>query len=87
MPIDRVRALIRDVPDFPQAGIMFKDITPVLADAGAFQDVLDAMEARLRGRGFDRVVAILDWRFDSWREGGLQQEVGQVLEELAALER
>jgi adenine phosphoribosyltransferase len=58
MPIDRVRALIRDVPDFPQAGIVFKDITPVLADAGAFQDVLDAMEARLRRRGFDRVVAI-----------------------------
>ncbi|HEY6853784.1 MAG TPA: adenine phosphoribosyltransferase [Gemmatimonadales bacterium] len=58
MPIDRIRALIRDVPDFPQAGIVFKDITPVLADAGAFQDVLDAMEARLRGRGFDRVVAI-----------------------------
>ncbi|HEY6912685.1 MAG TPA: adenine phosphoribosyltransferase [Myxococcales bacterium] len=58
MPIDRIRALIRDVPDFPQAGIVFKDITPVLADAGAFQDVLDAMEALLRGRGFDRVVAI-----------------------------
>jgi adenine phosphoribosyltransferase len=58
MPIDRVRALIRDVPDFPQAGIVFKDITPVLADARAFQEVLDAMEERLRGRGFDRVVAI-----------------------------
>jgi adenine phosphoribosyltransferase len=58
MPIDRVRALIRDVPDFPQAGIVFKDITPVLADARAFQEVLDAMEERLRDRGFDRVVAI-----------------------------
>ncbi len=52
------RSLIRDVPDFPQPGILFKDITPVLADAKAFQDVLDAMEERLRGRQFDRIVAI-----------------------------
>jgi len=36
---------------------------------------------------FDRVVAILDWRFDSWREGSLEQQVGEVLEELAARER
>ncbi|MCA1827255.1 MAG: adenine phosphoribosyltransferase [Myxococcales bacterium] len=56
--LDLVRQLIRDVPDFPQPGILFKDITPVLADAKAFQAVLDAMEERLRGRGFDRIVAI-----------------------------
>ena len=36
---------------------------------------------------FDRVVAILDWRFDSWREGILKQQVGEVLEELVARER
>ncbi len=58
MSIERVRSLIRDVPDFPQPGIVFKDITPVLGDAKAFQSVLDQMEERLRGRGFDRVVAI-----------------------------
>jgi adenine phosphoribosyltransferase len=56
--LDRVRQLIRDVPDFPQPGIVFKDITPVLADAEAFQSVLDALEERLRGRGVDRIVAI-----------------------------
>ncbi|HYY52283.1 MAG TPA: adenine phosphoribosyltransferase [Myxococcales bacterium] len=54
----QVRALIRDVPDFPQPGILFKDITPVLGDPKAFQTVLDDMEERLRGRGFDRIVAI-----------------------------
>ena len=54
----QVRALIRDVPDFPQLGILFKDITPVLGDPKAFQTVLDDMEERLRGRGFDRIVAI-----------------------------
>jgi adenine phosphoribosyltransferase len=56
--LDEARSLIRDVPDFPQAGILFKDITPVLGHAKALQAVLDAMEERLRGRGFDRVVAI-----------------------------
>ena len=56
--MDYVRSLIRDVPDFPQPGILFKDITPVLADAKAFRAVLDAMEERLRGKAFDRIVAI-----------------------------
>src|SRR5437016_11436074 len=56
--LDLVRQLIRDIPDFPQPGILFKDITPVLADAKAFQVVMDAMEERLRGRSFDRIVAI-----------------------------
>src|SRR2546430_9792191 len=56
--LDLVRQLIRDIPDFPQPGILFKDITPVLADAKAFRAVMDALEERLRGRGFDRIVAI-----------------------------
>jgi len=56
--LDQVRTLIRDVPDFPQPGILFKDITPVIGDPVAFQSVLDAMEERLRGRGFHRIVAI-----------------------------
>ena len=37
--LDRVKALIRDVPDFPQEGIVFKDITPLLADPIAFSTV------------------------------------------------
>ncbi len=56
--LDYARQLIRDVPDFPQPGILFKDITPVLADAGAYQSVLLALEERLRGRGVNRIVAI-----------------------------
>jgi adenine phosphoribosyltransferase len=39
----RVRAALRDVPDFPKPGIVFKDITPVLADAALFADVAAAM--------------------------------------------
>jgi adenine phosphoribosyltransferase len=36
-------SLVRDVPDYPTAGIVFKDITPVLADAAAFASVVDAL--------------------------------------------
>src|SRR3989304_2681856 len=41
--MDDLRALIRDVPDFPKPGIIFKDITPLLGDADAFDPVLEAM--------------------------------------------
>ncbi|TMA18703.1 MAG: adenine phosphoribosyltransferase [Deltaproteobacteria bacterium] len=56
--LDQVRALIRDVPDFPQPGILFKDLTPVLGDPAAFRAVIDELSARLRGKGFHRIVAI-----------------------------
>ncbi len=52
------RALIRDVPDFPKPGILFKDITPVLADAAAFAAMIDALAAPWRGQGLDAVVGI-----------------------------
>jgi adenine phosphoribosyltransferase len=57
-PMDAVRARVRDVPDFPQRGIVFKDITPVLADAALFRQVVDAFTARWRGEKIDRVVGI-----------------------------
>jgi adenine phosphoribosyltransferase len=56
--IDQVRALVRDVPDFPQPGILFKDLTPVLGDAAAYRAVIDELDGRLRGKGFQRIVAI-----------------------------
>jgi adenine phosphoribosyltransferase len=58
MSLDRARSLIRDVPDFPQPGILFKDITPILGDPAAFQAVLGGLEAKLEGRGFNRIIAI-----------------------------
>jgi adenine phosphoribosyltransferase len=44
-PLARVAALIRDVPDFPEPGVVFRDITPVLADGEAFTDVAVALAA------------------------------------------
>ena len=56
--MDEVRARIRDVPDFPKKGIVFKDITPVLADAGLFRRVVDAFVERWRGQRVAKVVGI-----------------------------
>ena len=40
---EEIRRLVRDVPDFPRAGVGFKDLTPVLADASAYSSVVDWM--------------------------------------------
>ncbi|CAN5848088.1 adenine phosphoribosyltransferase [soil metagenome] len=54
----RVAAALRDVPDFPKPGIVFKDITPVLADPRLFQAVIDHFAERYRGQGIDVVAGI-----------------------------
>ena len=51
-------ALIRDVPDFPKPGILFKDITPLLADADGFAAAVEAMAVPWRGVALDAVVGI-----------------------------
>jgi adenine phosphoribosyltransferase len=56
--LDRVKALIRDVPDFPQKGIVFKDITPLLADPIAFSTVIDLIVVHFGRGNVDKVVGI-----------------------------
>ena len=56
-PADLQRA-IRNVPDFPQAGIQFKDITPVLADARLFAGCVDLLTADFQPGSVDAVVGI-----------------------------
>ena len=51
-------SLVRAIPDFPKPGILFKDITPVLADADAFAAVVAEMAAPWRGERLDAVVGI-----------------------------
>ena len=53
-----IRGLIRDVPDFPKPGIVFRDITPALGDAAAFQGMIAAMAEPFRDARIDRVVGI-----------------------------
>lgn len=56
--MERVKALIRDVPDFPKKGIVFKDITPVLADGAAFLQVVKALAEPFRELKFRKVVGM-----------------------------
>ena len=53
-----VKQLIRDIPDFPAQGIMFRDITPVLQDAKAFREVIDAMCETVSDMNPDVIVGI-----------------------------
>jgi adenine phosphoribosyltransferase len=52
-----LKSLVRDIPDFPKPGIVYRDITPVLADAAALHWVVDRFAERYRGR-VDAVVGI-----------------------------
>jgi len=53
-----LRARVRDVPDWPKPGIVFKDITPLLADHAAFSAAVEALTAPHRGAGIDIVAGI-----------------------------
>jgi adenine phosphoribosyltransferase len=56
--LDRAKQLIRDIPDFPQQGIVFKDITPLLADENAFSSVIDLIVVHYGRGNIDKVVGI-----------------------------
>jgi adenine phosphoribosyltransferase len=55
---EQLKALVRDVPDFPQPGIVFKDITPLLADELAFSTVIDLIVVHFGRGNVDKVVGI-----------------------------
>lgn len=57
-PLQRAKALIRDIPDFPKPGIVFKDITPMLASPEAFAAVTEAMALPYLESRITHVVAI-----------------------------
>lgn len=56
--VESLRAAIRDVPDFPKKGIIFKDITPVLADPVLFRASIDLFLERCRTSQIDKIVGI-----------------------------
>lgn len=55
---DELRGAIRDVPDFPKPGIVFKDITPILCDGALFRQAIDLFLERCRGMEIDKIVCI-----------------------------
>ena len=52
------RSLIREVPDFPSPGILFRDITPLLADPQALNEVVELLVERYRNAGIQKIVGI-----------------------------
>lgn len=57
MSTDNLKSLIRDVPDFPKKGIVFKDITPLLHDPQGFRTAVDRLSSHYLGRDVSLVVA------------------------------
>lgn len=52
------RKIIRNIPDFPQKGIIFRDIAPLLEDKKAFKAAIDQIIKKLKGKKIDKVVGI-----------------------------
>ena len=58
MVSDELRQRIRDIPDFPKTGILFRDITPLLSDGRAFRQAIDSIGERYLNRKVDVVVGV-----------------------------
>ena len=56
--MDTVKQIVRDIPDFPKKGIVFKDITPLLADADAFKKTINTLKERYSEKQIDKVVGV-----------------------------
>lgn len=55
---EKLKGIIRDIPDFPQPGILFRDITPLLQDARAFRQALEGMAEPFRNAGIEQVIGV-----------------------------
>jgi len=56
--LEKLHAGVRDVPDFPKKGIVFKDITPILSDGSLFKTSIDVFVERCRGKKIDKIAGI-----------------------------
>lgn len=56
--MDQLKQIIRDIPDFPKKGIVFKDITTLLSDARSFHRMIDLLAHRYVGEKIDQIVGI-----------------------------
>ena len=58
MSIDLLKSAIRDVPDFPQPGVLFKDITPIIGDPKLFKIAIETLAARHKNSGIQKVAVV-----------------------------
>lgn len=56
--MDELRKIIRDIPDFPKKGIVFKDITTLLSDGRSFHRMIDLIAHRYVGQRIDKIVGV-----------------------------
>lgn len=56
--MEHLKALIRDVPDFPLPGILFRDVTPLLRSPGGLRQVVDSLAGRLESANVDAVAGV-----------------------------
>src|SRR4051812_37647178 len=73
-----LRDHIRDIPDFPKPGILFKDITPLLAHPAAFRSTIDRLAGQYAGRQLDAIVAAESRGFIFAAPLAIKLEVGFV---------
>ncbi len=74
-----LRKIIRDVPDFPKPGILFKDITPVMENPAAYRQALEEMTALLDGVPYDKLAAIESRGFIFGGPMAVEQDKAMVL--------
>jgi len=55
---DRVKKVIRDIPDFPKPGILFKDITPIMQDFALCQDIVEHVKNQIEPLKIDGIAGI-----------------------------
>ena len=56
--METLKSVIRDIPDFPKEGIIFKDITPLLSNPASFKKAIDTLKARYEDKRIDQVVGV-----------------------------
>jgi adenine phosphoribosyltransferase len=57
MPTDAIKGLVREIPDFPKKGVLFRDITTLIKDGDAFNSVIEAMAGRYASKKVDVIVS------------------------------
>lgn len=74
-----LRKIIRDVPDFPKPGILFKDITPVMEIPEAYRAAINGMTALLDGTDYNKLAAVESRGFIFGGPMALDMDIGMVL--------